>query len=312
MPSLSDSAQGVSVIAINYNGGLVIGRFVDSIWAADTAPLEVIVVDNASSDGSLEVLRGRSDITLVESGENLGFGRGCNLGAQHARADMLLFCNPDVQLYPDTLACLVRDLRAAPEAAIVVPALDEPMHPAHVREPRVEEVAAMAGAIMLVDRAHFDAVGGFDPSIFLYSEDTDLCYRTWLAGRRVLKDWDAVAAHDVHGSGGGHRWSGEQIRNGLYVHLKLRAWRPTLRYSGRMAIKTVVRGLRYRDASVLVAWWANVRAIRATLANRRAILGASTPADRERLERLAAEHMYWSRRNWRMAVRRAARRHLGG
>jgi GT2 family glycosyltransferase len=247
-------------------------------------------------------------VRLIRSAENLGFGRACNLGAEHAQGALLLFVNPDVELLADTVSVLVADLRATPGAAVVAATLLEPGATDHLRERRVEDVAAMAGAVLLVDGAHFAALGGFDPAIFLYWEDTDLCYRTWLAGRRVLKAWDAVAIHALGGSAGGRDFSAEQIRNGLYVHLKARGWPATMRFAGRMAIKTAVRGVRHRDAAVLGAWTDNARRARRTLAARRAVRGAAAPEDRARLERLGAEHAYWQRRSWRAGARARARR----
>ncbi len=146
----------------------------------------------------------------------------------------------------------------------------------HERRIYAEDVASMEAAAMLVERSHFERLGGFDPWIFLYNEDNDICYRTWLLGRRVVKAWDAVADHDVGGTGGGLRWSGEQIKNGLYVHLKLRGWPATGRYAARMAAKTFIRGARLRDPAVLDAWRVNARELPSTLSKRRAIRGAAS------------------------------------
>jgi GT2 family glycosyltransferase len=300
----------VSLIAINRDGADLVERFLASVRRSDYARLEVIVVDNASSDNSVALFAAGERVTVVESPENLGYGRGCNLGAEHAHGELLLFMNPDVDLHTDTISILVRDLLENLGAAIVCATTLDPGKQ-HERQRRVEDVAAMNATTILVERAHFERLDGFDPWIFLYSEDTDLCYRTWLLGRRVLKSWDAVAEHDVGGAGGGRRWSAEQIKNGLYVHLKLRAWPATARYGARMLAKTIVRGVRLRDPAILNAWIINVRELPQTLAKRRATRGAATPADRDRLERLGAEHAYWARRSWREEARRAARRRLG-
>jgi N-acetylglucosaminyl-diphospho-decaprenol L-rhamnosyltransferase len=299
----------VSLIAINRNGTTLVDRFLTGVRGSDYAPLEVIVVDNASSDDSAALFAAGEEVTVVESPENLGYGRGCNLGAEHARGELLLFMNPDVDLHSDTISILVRDLLENPDAAIVCATTLDPGKQ-HERQRYVEDVAAMNATTILVERAHFERLGGFDPWIFLYSEDTDLCYRTWLLGRRVLKSWDAVAEHDVGGAGGGHRWSAEQVKNGLYVHLKLRAWRATARYGARMLAKTIVRGVRLRDPAILNAWIINARELPQTLAKRRSTRGAATQADRDRLERLGAEHDYWARRSWREGARRAAQRRL--
>jgi GT2 family glycosyltransferase len=296
-------------VAINYNGSTLVDRFLAGIRVTDYAPLEVIVVDNASGDVSARMFAAHDNVHVVRSGVNLGYGRGCNLGAQHAHGELLLFMNPDVDLSTDTVSVLVRDLLSTPDAAIVCATTLEAGHH-HERERRVEDVASMSASVMLVEREHFDALGGFDPWIFLYSEDTDLCYRTWLAGRRVLKDWDAVAVHDGGGTGGGQRWSAEQIKNGLYIHFKLRGWPATVRYTGRMLIKTLVRGIRLHDPGVLSAWAINARELPNTLAKRRAVRGAATQADRALLERLGAEHAYWARRSWRRRLALALRKRI--
>jgi GT2 family glycosyltransferase len=299
----------VSIVVVNYNGASIIERFLESARSSDYAALEMLVVDNASTDDSVARLEAMEDVVVVASPSNLGFGRGCNLGAAQARGELLLFANPDVQLYPDAVSVMVDDLLKTPNAAVVCATLIEP-GVQHGRERRVEDVASMAAAAMLVERAHFERIGGFDPEIFLYSEDTDLCFRTWLVGRRVLKAWNAMAVHELAGSGGGERFSAEQIKNGLYVHIKLRAWPAIVGYSCRMAVKTVVRGLRLRDPAVLGAWWSNLRRLPATLAKRRAIRDAAVPADKALLERLGAEHAYWERRSWRNRVLKGARRRL--
>jgi N-acetylglucosaminyl-diphospho-decaprenol L-rhamnosyltransferase len=301
----------VSLIAINHNGLDQVERFMAGVRASSYRPLELIVVDNASTDGSAERYEQCAEATVVRSAENLGYGRGCNLGAEHARGPLLLFMNPDVSLHADTIAVLVADLERTPGAAVVCATMLEAGF-AHERSEKVEDVAAMAATTMLVERSHFEALGGFDPWIFLYSEDTDLCYRTWLLGWRVLKSWDAVAEHDVGGTGGGHGWSADQIKNGLYVHLKLRGWPATARYAARMAAKTLIRGVRLRDPRVLGAWTANVRELPLTLSKRRALLGAASAEDRARLERLGAEHAYWARRSWRSSALRRLKGCLPG
>ena len=114
----SPDPASVSVLVVNFNGEAVLARFLAGIAASEVAPLEVIVVDNASADGSVALLQDRADVRLVASDENLGFGRGCNLGARDARGDLLLLANPDVALEPDTIGALVRGLQTTPGAAI--------------------------------------------------------------------------------------------------------------------------------------------------------------------------------------------------
>jgi GT2 family glycosyltransferase len=300
----------ISVVVVNYRSAEEVEGFVASLSTSEIAPHEVIVVDNASGDDSVARLSGRDDITLVASPVNTGFGGGCNLGAAAATGDLIFLSNPDVRLRPGTLTALLRALRDDPRVAIACPDLLGEADAAYVGKRYDEPVASMAGAAMLIDRAAFTALGGFDDHIFLYSEDADLCYRTWLSGRGVVKVWDAIGDHVAHGAGGGRQWSHEQIKNGLYVYLKLRDKRSIARYAARMAVKTVVRGLRGRDPRVLAAWWSNARDLRATLAKRRAVHDGARPEDRARLDQLCLDHDYWVRTHYRRELVAVARRRL--
>ena len=113
----------------------------------------------------------------------------------------------------------------------------------------------MAFAVVLVERDHFQAIGGFDPEIFLYWQDTDFCYRTWLAlGGKALKAWDAVADHELGGSAGGSSFAGEQIKNGLRCPREAQELAGHRRFACRMGVKTLVHGIGARDPAVLRAW----------------------------------------------------------
>jgi GT2 family glycosyltransferase len=208
--------------------------------AAATAPLEVIVVDNDSRDGSIERLARRfaddTHLQIVRVGRNLGFGAGCDRGAALAAGDACLFLNPDCLLEPDTIA-RVRGLLAADATIGLVGALQVDgagrIDPASRRHDPVlrralltasglsrlnpalggvelasppqgdaENVDAVSGALMLVRRDVFANVGGFDEGYFLHCEDLDLCRRIRDAGYRV------VCANDVrvvHAKGGSSR-----------------------------------------------------------------------------------------------------------
>ncbi|MCW2992970.1 MAG: glycosyl transferase family 2 [Conexibacter sp.] len=304
------SGDRISVVVVNYRSAEEVEGFVASLATSDITPHEVIVVDNASGDDSVERLSGRDDLRLIASALNTGFGGGCNLGAAAATGDLIFISNPDVRLRPDTLTALLRALRDDPKLAIACPDLLGAPDPSYVGKRYDEPVASMAGAAMLVDAAAFTALGGFDDHIFLYSEDADLCYRTWLSGRGVAKVWDAIGDHLAHGAGGGRQWSHEQIKNGLYVFLKLRDKRSIVRHGGRMAVKTVVRGVRGRDPRVLTAWWSNARDLPSTLRKRHTVRGGATPEDRARLDALCLQHDYWVRTHYRREVLASARRKL--
>lgn len=120
--SLVRSSPRVSVVVVNYNAGDLLQDCVEAALGSDV-PVELIVSDNSSSDGSLEALRGRSRtdvrLTLVENGANLGFAAGNNRVLDRASAPYLLFLNPDCIVQRDTLGRLAAFFDATPDAGMV-------------------------------------------------------------------------------------------------------------------------------------------------------------------------------------------------
>ncbi|HEU4326341.1 MAG TPA: glycosyltransferase family 2 protein [Roseiflexaceae bacterium] len=275
----------VSLIIINYNGADLLLRCCEALGRTEYEPYELIVVDNASADGSLEYLaRAQPGARVIANSENVGFGRACNQGAAAARGDLLLFLNPDVVATPGWLAALVANLADNPDAAITCPSTLYPdQQPPNAPEP-VEEQAAVPGAALAIRRAAWEQIGGFDEQMFLYWEDVELCWRAWLLGWRVLADLRAVVYHDRGGSAGGRRWDAEQTKNGLYTHLKLMRWRRVLPFAALLLLKTAAKLALWRDPAILGAWAWNLRHLGHTLAQRRALLARRRidPADLER------------------------------
>jgi hypothetical protein len=158
---------------------------------------------------------------------------------------------------------------------------------ANTRSPGVRETAAVPGCALMIRHVAWQALGGFDERMFLYWEDTELCWRAWLLGWRVLEDLEAQVYHRRGGSAGGRRWDAEQTKNGLYTYLKLMRWRRVLPFAARLAAISVAKLVLYRSPDPLVGWAWNLGNLRATLAQRRAIarLRRADPAALERLIR---------------------------
>ena len=161
----------------------------------------VIVVDNASPDDSAEVaLAARPDIHLIRAPRNLGFGRGANLGFAAATTEFALLLNADATLEPATVAGLIAAAARYPEAVLLAPEIiadDGRMQFGHDLPHRrlngrvVEPVGDaccwyVGGSAMFVRLAPVRSVGGFDPDIFLYYEDDDLCLRLRAAGHALI------------------------------------------------------------------------------------------------------------------------------
>ncbi|WP_298852014.1 glycosyltransferase family 2 protein [uncultured Ruegeria sp.] len=180
----------ITIISVCYNSSEILPEMLNSI----PEDVPIVLVDNGSGD--IEMVRQMAEAhgaTLVESPENIGFGRACNLGAVEATTDLLLFLNPDSHLLPGALDALKKGADNHPDASAFNPAiLDKKGEPRFRRYsvilpgskalPRKSadsdfELPVLVGAAMLIRREAFEAVGGFDPKIFLYHEDDDLSLR---------------------------------------------------------------------------------------------------------------------------------------
>lgn len=224
----------VSVIVVSYNTRERTLACVASVLADEGAPpTEVVVVDNASTDGSVDALRAAfPQVSVIDSGGNLGFARGVNLGARHARGDHLLLLNPDAELVPGSIAALVAAAERRPACGLYggrvwwpdgrvnrysarrLPTMwgllchgtgltaAFPGSPtfAPLLMPRWDrtterEVEMLTGALLLLPRSVFDRLGGFSEHYFLYGEDADLCRRALDLGYRPLFVPSAQAVH---------------------------------------------------------------------------------------------------------------------
>ena len=225
-----------SIIIVAADSGADLGICVQRALAS-TAPVELIISDNASSDGSVAAVAaqwvGDARLRIVHNGKNLGFGAGCNRGAAGARGDLVMFLNPDCILETDTLSRLREHALAGARIGLVGasivgengqpesasrrrdpllrralmslsglarlqsrwPALTGATLPLLADAPEVEDVEAVSGAMLLVPRAVFEHIGGFDEGYFLHCEDLDLCRRVRDAGLRVVCANDVRVVH---------------------------------------------------------------------------------------------------------------------
>jgi GT2 family glycosyltransferase len=226
-----------SVVIVAADSGPALVECVAGVLAG-SAPVEVMVVDNASRDQSVDAVASRHSgdarVRIVRNAHNLGFGSGCNRGAAVAAGDALLFLNPDCEIAADVVLRLRAQLNSdigVLGVGIVNP--DGTPEPAsRRRDPTLrrslmtltglarfesrsplfagvtlpppghglEPVDAVSGALMLVPRAVFDQIGGFDEGYFLHAEDFDLCRRVRDSGFRVACDNSITVKHGKGGS----------------------------------------------------------------------------------------------------------------
>lgn len=194
-----------SAIIVNYNSGRHAVQCIDSLLAQQVDSLELIVVDNASQDDSVAILRAAhgEHITLIENRENLGFGRANNLAAAVAQGEFLLLINPDAQLQDNNaVAALAAFMEANRQVGIAGPEIHEPSKHKYVPPRKTYpgqrrlkftpglaslpgEIAWLLGACLMLRKSTFQQIQGFDPDFFLYGEDTDICLRVRKAGYTI-------------------------------------------------------------------------------------------------------------------------------
>ncbi len=218
------SDRTVTAIVVGFNHANTLGRCFDSLFGSqELDALEVIYVDNASSDSSVAATSWHEQIIKVENEQNLGFATAVNQGLERATGRYCALVNPDTAIGPECLARLVTHLERNPGVGLVGPRLlnEEGKEqvslapypsPAGLALSRVGRGAKepsrlwLVGAMVMAKTAFLRELGGLDEGFFLYGEDMDLSYRVQQAGRAVhlLKD-----VHITHT--GNPRWHPERL-----------------------------------------------------------------------------------------------------
>jgi N-acetylglucosaminyl-diphospho-decaprenol L-rhamnosyltransferase len=239
------------VVVVTWNSSAVLPGFLSSLATATTAPYEVVVADNASPQGAPPV---PADVRLLETGGNLGYGKGANLGASGTTAPVLVVANPDVTWAPGSLDELLAALERWPRAGCVGPAIETtdgllypsarafpslgrglghavfgPFWPSNpwTRSYRAEQgtpvegpTGWLSGSCMVLRREAWEQVGGFDPKYFMYCEDMDLCRRLAEAGWQNVYAPGAVITHvGGHATQGRPRAMLREHHKALYTYL---------------------------------------------------------------------------------------------
>jgi len=207
------NAPFVSTIVLNFNGKEYLQRCFSSLEGEAYPRMEIIMVDNGSTDGSAAFVRENfPQVRLIENASNLGFAEPCNQGSRIAKGKYLFFLNNDATLEEDCLKELVAFMEKKRGVALVGPAVYEenkgklesagffPTLPGFFYHPSLPtkkpfEVFGVTGVAMLVRGSVFKKVGGFDPDFFAYSEDADLCTRVEISGGKIYALPSAKVIH---------------------------------------------------------------------------------------------------------------------
>lgn len=206
----SSNMVDVSVIIVTFNSADCIRPCVESVLNQQGLSLEVIVVDNASGDDTLERLQSLP-CRVIANAENLGFSRGNNLGFAASSGRYLYLLNPDARLTrSDDLAVLCRRLDAerhwgmtgttirSTDGKVESPPASGYPGARHIRRDFSRlpgRIAWIIGASMMIRRSLYERLEGFDPDFFLYSEETDFCLRARELGYEIGHVAEVLVRH---------------------------------------------------------------------------------------------------------------------
>lgn len=193
----------VSVVIPVYNGARFLGEAIESCLAQDRAPDEVVVVDDASTDGSAEVARSFDGVRVVEQAENLGPSAARNRGAAIAQGSVLAFHDADDVMTQGRISRQVLDLVKHPEIDVllgrqrILIAADQEVPYWAIAEHGHNGVLGVPFCSVTVRHAAFERIGGFDPS-YRASEDLDLLFRCRAAGIVIAARDHVIVERRVH------------------------------------------------------------------------------------------------------------------
>src|SRR5437588_4664170 len=211
----------VSIIILNYNGRKHLEACLSSLEDLEfpKQQLEIIVVDNGSTDGSLGLVKARfPTVVLVQNETNLGFSKAANMGAERAKGEYLAFLNNDMRVEKNWLSVLVKTARAGGFACVGSTVLNWDgtevdfkgcinvafclaYEPSEDQSPDLSDAASYSltlfasGGAALVQLRVFQELGGFDPDFFFYQEDVDLGWRLWLRGYECAISSESIVYH---------------------------------------------------------------------------------------------------------------------
>jgi N-acetylglucosaminyl-diphospho-decaprenol L-rhamnosyltransferase len=275
---VSDIAGRVAAVVVDFHAESALSQCVDSLRLNGVR--QIVVVENGEPGSTVAALQDR-DVTIVEPGLNLGYGRGANRGVARVKDhELVLISNPDVVVHHGAVAALVAALDAQPRVAIVGPQIRRPdgsVYPSHrvfpnfwlaglhallapiwptnpaTRRYRSRHddgtVDWVSGACFMIRRSAFEEVGGFDERYFMFAEDMTLCWDVHQRGWDVAAVDEAVVTH-VEGLSRQHA-----TRSMVWAH-----HRSALRFEGHTArgvrralvpLAALVLGLRLVVVAVL-------------------------------------------------------------
>lgn len=213
-----NSAPLVSVIVLNYNGREYVSECINSLLDTDYANLQIMFVDNASTDDSIEIAKAFDRIEIVRMSENCGT-LARNIGSSVARGEYIAFLDVDTRVRKDWLKEALKTMETAPNIGAVQALMfhmdnddvwcDAGFIDCYGRSftkcskaalDNAYEILYPTSAAVVIKKKVLDLIGGFDPDFFVYYEDTDLGWRLRKCGYKTLLAPTSIVHHAVHGS----------------------------------------------------------------------------------------------------------------
>ncbi len=275
----------LSVVVLSYNGIEHLPECLQTIFAQDFKDFEVIVVDNGSTDGSVEYIKNyQPAVTLIQLNQNMGFCIGMNRGAEEAKGKFVLLLNQDLSLDKSCFSALMKSWDNLPPDNIFSSKEERPVIgvfpkvlfystpgfinafgaewfvDCHWRDSRVglpdlgafEKSETVFGSIfpaVLFDKEKFQKIGGFDPIFVSYCEDFDVCYRSNILGYRFITAPKAIIKHKYRASSTDQTNPLQSrfwfLRNYMLVFLKNYEGKNLVKYGNRIFKRYIWNSMRH-------------------------------------------------------------------
>jgi GT2 family glycosyltransferase len=204
----------VSIIIVNFDGKELLEKCLESLFKVDYENFEVILVDNNSSDGTIEfITKNYPSVIIIKLDSNKGFAEPNNIAAKIAKGDYLLLLNNDTVVTCNFISEMIKVMEHDKTIGICQSLLLKPdgsidssgdfidklgvVYNSKTKTDEIREISSARGASMLIHKKLFDKLGGFDEKFFVSFEDVDLGWRTWILGYRVVLVPNSIVYHSA-------------------------------------------------------------------------------------------------------------------
>ncbi len=249
----------ISVIIVNYNTADHLARCLPSVLAQQGPSFEILVVDNASQDNSVEMIRSQfPSVTLISSPQNLGFAKANNLALEQARGQYIYFLNPDTEVRKNTFSTMLSFMDSTPKVGMAGTAI---FYPNNTPQSSVEyhypgqrythnelnnlpgQIAWLLGASLIVRSKIIKKIGGFSEDYFLYGEDIDLGLSVRKAGWELAVIENAEIVH----------WEGQSERQTLPIEVWKKKFKAEMLFYQKHYSQQTIRAIK--RANIRQARW---------------------------------------------------------